>query len=186
MKKALYFDVETTGLSPYKNDIIQFACLVEINGEIVEELETKVRPFDFSTIDQKALDTNGLRLEELYDYPHPKEVYQQMCKLFGKYVSKFDKNDKFAPAGYNVRFDVDFLSNFFKKNGDKYYGSFFSWRLIDPIYKLYEMDYEGRIALPDYKLATVCTHFGIPLQAHDALSDIRATRQLRYKLAERT
>ena len=48
VKKALYFDVETTGLNPYKNDIIQFACLVEINGEVKEEFETKVAPHDIN------------------------------------------------------------------------------------------------------------------------------------------
>lgn len=178
MKKALYFDTETTGLNSWKNDIIQFACMVEINGEIVEEWETKVMPLDFTSIEPKALEVNGLTMAMLKTYPHPREIHQQMCKLFGKYISKFDKVDKFAPIGYNVKFDVDFLQNFFKKCDDKYYGSWFSWRLVDPIYTLYEMDYMREIALPDYKLSTVCAHFGIPLKAHDALSDIRATREL--------
>lgn len=183
MKKALYFDVETTGLNDYKNDIIQFACIVEINGEVVEEWETKVSPIDFTSIEPKALETNGLKIGDLRSFPNPKEVHAQMNKLFGKYIAKFDKGDKFAPAGYNVKFDVGFLQSFFKKNDDKYYGSWFNWKLIDPLNTLHQMDYEGKINLPDYKLSTVCTHFGIPLKAHDALSDIRATRQLRHHLA---
>lgn len=178
MKKALYFDVETTGLNPWRNDIIQLACLVEINGEIKEEFETKIRPFDFDNIDQKALDIHGYKVEQLREFPHPMEVHKKLTDLLGKYVNKFDKSDKFAPAGYNVRFDADFLQNFFKKNDDKYYGSWFNWRYIDPMYTLYMMDYERRLALPDYKLQTVCTHLGIGIDAHDALSDIRATRQL--------
>ena len=35
-----------------------------------------------------------------------------------------------------------------------------------------------------HKLVDVCKHFGIELDAHDALSDIKATRQLIYKLME--
>ncbi len=184
MKKALYFDVETTGLNPSKHDIIQFACLVEINGEVVEEWETKIRPFDFGAIEDKALEVNGLTRKQLEDYPHPKEVYNIMVKMFDRYIGKFDKTDKFAPAGFNVKFDMDFLSNFFKKNNDKYYGSYFNYRAIDPLYKLYELDYERKLNLPDYKLATACAHFGIDIQAHDALSDIKATRALRIALSE--
>ena len=178
MKKALYFDVETTGLNPWKNDIIQFACLVEINGEVKEEFETKIRPISFENIDQKALEVHKYTVAQLETFPHPKEAYNSIIRVLEKYVSKFDKNDKFIPAGYNVKFDADFLQNFFKKNDDKYYGSWFNWRFVDPMYTLYQMDYERRIALPDYKLSTVCTHFGISLNAHDALSDIKATRQL--------
>ena len=183
MKKAFYFDVETTGLNEWKNDIIQLAWIVEINGEIRDTGVTHVRPFDFTTIEPKALETNGMKLEELKDFPHPQEVHDGLLQLLGKYVNKYDKGDKFHPAGYNVRFDVGFLQNFFKKNNDKYYGSWFNWKLVDPLAKLYEMDYEGRISLPDYKLSTVCAHFGIPLMAHDALSDIKATWELRKHLS---
>jgi DNA polymerase III epsilon subunit-like protein len=44
------------------------------------------------------------------------------------------------------------------------------------------MDYAGKIDLPDYKLSTVCAHYGIDIKAHEALSDIQATRELTLKL----
>lgn len=184
MKKALYFDVETTGLDDYRNDIIQLACLVEINGEVVEEFETKVMPFDFSSVDPKALEVNHLTIEELKTFPHPKEVHHKLTEVLAKYVSRYDKMDKFTPIGYNVEFDVRFLNSFFKKCGDKYYGSFFNWKLVDPLKKLYEWDYLDKINLPNYKLLTVCTHFGIKINAHEALSDIKATRELLKLLVE--
>ena len=67
---------------------------------------------------------------------------------------------------------------FFAKNGDVYYGSWFNWKRIDPLGVLYFMDGMGKISLPNYKLETVCDHFGIKIDAHDAISDIRATKQL--------
>jgi len=182
MKKAFYFDVETTGLNPFKNDIIQIAALVEINGEIKGEFVSNVKPFDMENIHPKALETNGVTKSELIKYPEPNQVYKELITFLAKYVNKFDKNDKFAPIGYNVKFDIDFLNNFFKKNQDKYYGSWFSWRYVDPLAILYHMDYRRKIALADYKLSTVCHHFGIPIEAHEALSDIRATRELLYAL----
>ena len=184
MKKALYFDVETTGLHPWHNDIIQIACLVEINGEVVEEYTANMQPFSFENVDAKALKINNTTVEELKSYPHPKLIHAELCKLFEKYINKFDKQDKFAPIGYNVKFDCDFLSAFFRKNEDRYYGSWVNWRTVDPLALLYTMDYQRKIALPNYKLATVCQHFGIPIKAHDALSDIRATRELFQTLNE--
>ena len=35
-KKVFWFDVETTGLDSKIHDIIQLACIIEINGEIKE------------------------------------------------------------------------------------------------------------------------------------------------------
>lgn len=184
MKKALYFDVETTGLNSFRHAIIQFACLVEIDGKVVEEWETKVRPFPTDEIDQRALEVNGITQRDLERFPHPKEVHTKMCSIFGKYVSKFEKGDKFCPIGYNVQFDIDFLQSFFKKNDDKYYGSWMNYKIVDPLRRLHELDYEGKIDLPDYKLSTVCEHFAIPHNAHEALSDIKATRELRKLLSE--
>ena len=178
MKKALWFDVETTGLSPYKNDIIQIAGLVEINGEIKEEFEMKCAPQDFTQLDSKALAIHGYSKEMLKEFPAPREIYNKLIRIIEKYISRYDKNDKFTPAGYNVKFDCDFLKNFFEKAGDRYYGSLFNWKLVDPLAKLYMMDYEMKLSLPDYKLSTVCAHFNIPLKAHDALADIKATREL--------
>jgi len=178
MKKAFYVDVETTGLHPWRNDIIQLACIIEINGEVVEEFTSRMQPFDYGAINEKALQVTGTRMEDLKEYPDPKIVYTQLVDVLGKYVNKFEKGDKFTPIAYNGKFDCEFLNGFFKKNDDRYYGSWFNWRIVDPLAYLYIMDFQRRIDLPNYKLSTVCQHFGIPIQAHDALSDIRATKKL--------
>lgn len=44
MKKVLWLDLETTGIDPDRHGIIQFAALVEINGELVDALEIKMQP----------------------------------------------------------------------------------------------------------------------------------------------
>ena len=111
-----------------------------------------------------------------------KEGYNELTKLFGKYIDKFNKNDKFTAIGYNVKFDMDFLSNFFKKNNDKFFGSWISWYALDPMQICFFYDFIGILKLNNYKLGTVCEHFGIELDAHDALNDIRATREVMNKL----
>jgi len=99
-----------------------------------------------------------------------------------KYVDKYDKKDKFYSAGYNVRFDLDFLQSFFMKRGNKFgTGSYQNWRAIDVMQIVHYMDYRNKINLENYKLATICNHFGIDIKAHDSMQDIRATRLLLNK-----
>ncbi|MFA5262063.1 MAG: 3'-5' exonuclease, partial [Candidatus Omnitrophota bacterium] len=91
---------------------------------------------------------------------------------------------KFYPAGFNCRFDLEFFNNFFLKNGDKYFGSWMNWRMLDPRPILLFLNYMGKIYLPKYNLEEACKYFGIPLQSHDANSDIEATRVLIHRLIE--
>lgn len=184
MKKCLWFDTETTGLNSYKNDIIQIACIVEVEGNVLDQFESKIRPFDPANVEPKALEVNGLKLEDVLKYPDPKIVHKEFTKFISNYIDKFDKADKFAPAGYNIKFDIDFLMSFFRKCGDSYYGSYFNYKAIDPLYMIHVMDYERKINLPNYKLVTVCNHYNINIEAHEALSDIKATREL-FKTLQR-
>ena len=181
--KILFFDTETTGLDPIKQDIIQIAGLVEVDGKIVDEFDLSCQPFSFENIEKQALETNHKTIEELKTFIGPKLVKETFCGILGKHCDKFDRSDKFYPAGYNVKFDIDFLAQWFKKCGDNYLGSWINWRALDPYPFLCAMDFKREISLPDYKLSTVCGHFGIDITgAHDALSDIKATRQIIKKV----
>ncbi len=173
-----WFDVETTGLNPIKQDIIQLAFLIEINGKVIESQNLLMQPFDYNTIEQEALEVQDRTIDEIKTYPAPKDAYLKLIAILEKYVDRYDRTDKFHHAGYNTRFDMDFLRQFFIKNGDSYFGSWFNYRGIDPLPLLHLLDGIGTVSLADYKLETVCKHFDIPLNAHDALSDISATRDL--------
>ena len=177
-RKIFHFDAETTGLDPVRNDIIQLAYLIEIDGIEKEEGNIFMQPFDYSNISPQALEINNTTIEQLKGYQAPIDVYRNLCKTLSKYVDKYDRTDKFQPAGYNVGFDCDFLKEWFVKNGDVYYGSWFNWKQIDPLKVLYFMDGMGLLSLPDYKLQTVCEYFDIHIKAHDAISDIKATKKL--------
>jgi DNA polymerase-3 subunit epsilon len=186
MKKILWFDTETTGLDPVKNDIIQLAGIVEIDGKEVGTFDYKCQPFDYTTIQQDALDTHGMTLEQIKTFEVPGQIQYNFTKMLAQYCDKFDKTDKFYPGGYNCKFDIDFLAQWFKKCGDSYLGSWINWRALDPLPLLYLADYRGEISLPDYKLATTTKHYGVDLfSAHDALSDVRATRTLWHKLTDK-
>jgi DNA polymerase III alpha subunit (gram-positive type) len=182
MKKIFWFDVETTGLDPNQHDVIQLAYAVEVGGAIREEGNIFLQPFNYESVTPEALSVHGITMERLKMFQPPGAAYRRLIEILGGHVDKYDRSDKFQPAGYNTRFDLDFLKQFFVKNGDQYFGSFFNYKTIDPLAALYFLDGVGQIALPDYKLQTVCEHFNIAIKAHDAQSDIRATRELVKRL----
>lgn len=183
MKKLLWFDVETTGLSPAKHDIIQIAGIVEVNGRVQEEFNYTCRPCEPANIDESVLAVHGRTKEEIMSYPSPVEVKAKLIFLFMHFIDKFNKRDKFIPAGYNTKFDIDFLSNFFKKCGDNYFGSWMQWQPLCVMHLAVAAFVAGKMDRPiNFKLETLCQMFGIGIDAHDALSDIRATRELGKKL----
>ncbi len=181
-KKVFWFDVETTGLDCSKHGIVQLAGMIEVNREIEEEFEFKLRPFPGDQIEESALSVHGFTVEKISGFDDPKQIYGLLIKLLGRHCDRYDRNDKFYPAGYNVSFDYSFLQAFFLKNNDKYFGSWFNHRRLDPLAILWVGDYAGKYSLENYKLETVAGHFGIGIQAHDALSDVKATREIFTRL----
>lgn len=183
-KKILYFDVETTGLDSNLNYIIQLSGIIEIDGKVRENFNFKVRPVNWVTISPEALQVTGVTIEQLRTsvYKEVSAVHAQFVDLLGKYCNKYDRSDKYYVGGYNVQFDLGFLRRFFQVAEDKYMGSWFNGRAIDPYQVLMWLDYHDHLKLDNYKLATACAHYGITIQAHDALSDILATRELVKKL----
>ena len=185
IRKKLYMDCETTGVNPSVHSIWQWAGVIEIDGEVVDQMEVRCRPFNMAQIEEGALQTCGITREELENYPPPSVMHSKICAFFSRHVSKFDKNDKLRIVGYNVGFDVDFLYAFFKRMGDNYLGSYLKTGMGEYYDVLHYVGIRWRLGylpLPNKKLGTLCKYFGIDIQAHDALSDILATRQLALKI----
>lgn len=184
--KILWIDCETTGLNPKKHAIIQLGALFEIDGEIEDELVLLMGPGELE-LDDKALQMQGKTQEEVMTHPLTQSngIFE-LKKYLDIWVDRFDKKDKYVIAGYNVRFDEQFLRETFIRTGDKFFGSYFFWPVIDVAQTVAEvMILKDYVRLPDYKLETVCKVFGIDIKAHDALSDITATRELYNLLTER-
>ena len=81
-------------------------------------------------------------------------------------------------SGYNVGFDEKFLREWFIRNDHKYFGAYFNNQCIDIIRDVDKLIYLSNLVLENRKLETVCKHFNVKIDAHDAFSDIVATRKL--------
>lgn len=182
--KLLFLDTETTGVDRTKNGIVQIAGIVEIDGEIKEEFNIRCRPYPGQTYTTEALTVIGKTVEEIKEYPDPKEAYQKLHGIFNKYIDRYNKNDKFHMVGQNTKFDYDFLTAWFEHAGDKFFYAYVAYYLIDLIQATALFTVAGKMKLPNMKLATVADSFGIKFQAHDALEDIRVTRQIFYKFVQ--
>lgn len=185
MQKLFYVDSETSGLNPVTQDILQLAFIIEIDGKIKENVNMQMQPFNYDTVDQRALDVNKLTIEKIKTFITPQTAYKELIKILNRYIDKYNRLDKFMPCGYNVEFDTNFLNSFFKKNGDNYFWSYFGYEKLDPIPFLMLLQLKGKIKLKNFKLETACNYFEIPIEAHDAMEDIVATKRLVELLIKR-
>lgn len=184
--KIFFFDLETTGTKFWRNGIHQISGIVDINGEVKEQFNFHVKPVDKCDIEIEALNVTGVTIEQVMAYPEMVDVYVKLTSLLSKYVDRFNKQDKFFLCGYNnASFDNPFFRAFFVQNGDKYFGSYFWSASLDVMVLAAEHLKGRRHLMKDFKLQTVCQEMGVPFQedqAHDALYDIVATRNLYYKI----
>ena len=174
MKKhnLAFIDIETTGLSVLKHEIIQIGCvLVTSELEIIEEFELKIKPERIQDADKTSLKINH------YDERDWVFAYslQEAMKIFAK------KTKNFVMVGQNVCFDSSFLEYAFAKT--KIDNSMHYHRLDTISIAWAKLHREPD--LEHFSLREMCIRFGIKNEsAHTALSDARATFLLYKKLME--
>ncbi len=184
-QKIFYFDVETTGLNPLSNGIIQLAWIIEVDGIEKSRNNLFIAPFEHDTISDEALEVNGLSREEIISFMNPEDAFQHLEDSLSSYCDRFDKNDKYYPCAYNGDFDYQFLQQWYLKNKCEFFGSWFNHHLLDPLILVNYGVLKNYFSPPliNRKLKTVAEYFKIPIQAHDALSDITATKKI-HKIFE--
>jgi DNA polymerase-3 subunit epsilon len=180
--KLLYLDLETTGLNPNENAIIELSGILEVNEKPQESFSIYMRPDTDQIINSDALNAIGLDLNTIERYPSQEIGYSRFIKILEKYVNPYDKNDKLFLVGYNIHgFDVPFLRNFFERNHNKYFGSYFYHPSIDVMLLASYFSMRQRDNLPNFKLPTIAKSLGISVddaRLHSALYDVTITRDI--------
>lgn len=90
-------DLETTGLDPQWNDIIEFGAMRVVNGEVVEKYARLVNPG--YEIDEFITELTGITNDMLSTAPGIEEVLPGFLAFVGDSII----------VGHNVNFDVNFI-----------------------------------------------------------------------------
>lgn len=182
--KIIWIDTETTGTDPIRHDIWQLAYILKEADREIYRHTIECRPYSPWNIDPVALEvshTSTVYLESLSKPWHSVSRFQYDLTHF---VNPYDTSDKAAIGGYNVTFDLQFLTWWFKKAGEKYgLGSFTDYTIIDAAPLARQMRRLGYRDFQNTKLATICEYYSIPLQnAHNAMSDADASMRVYPKV----
>jgi exodeoxyribonuclease-1 len=192
MNKIVFFDFETSGLNPEVHEITQVAaCAVDIKDwEIVEEFECKVE-FDERRAEPRALKINHYDPEVWgLQAINEREAFKQFDRFLRRHgtvqrTSQYGQPYRMTRmAGHRSQFDTDFLRQWYIRFRSFQPAEFLSLCTLQ-LAMWYDYICPGDAPV-DYKLVTLCAHYGIELsKAHDALSDVRATVELARLLGER-
>ncbi len=197
--RIVFYDLETGGLDPQKHPVIQFAGVaVHVDRwEVMEELELKIR-FRESDCDPEALEANSYnRVVWAGEAVNRNAAIRRIGLFFRDHATvPMEKSKKpgeywwaCQTGGHNAaRFDDAFLRAMFDSANEFCIASFM---VLDTLQLAMWANLQERLRAPDpdaveeppnLKLETLCDRMGIPLEAHDALEDVRATAELARRL----
>lgn len=176
--KILWADCETGGTEPKTDALLQLSAIIEIDGKVIDEIDLKMKPLKNKAVHKEALDKQCRTMETIELFDPPIECFNKFYKFLQREPKS--KSNRFIVAGYNVDFDLRFINQWFRdiSGGPYKFWDYLQFSPIDVLPDLRTMRHVGLIKTPDTKLESVCKFFGIELEAHDAMSDIRATRTL--------
>lgn len=159
------FDVETTGLSPVYDTIIELAGVKLHNGEVVDRFESFANPH--RRLPAKIIDITGITDDMVKGAPEIDDVLKDFHKWTEGNVL----------VAHNANFDIGFLNQGYKR---------ISYEKVDNI--VIDTLALARYLLPElgsHRLNTLCKHLGVELtQHHRAIYDAEATAEMFWKMVE--
>lgn len=186
--RFMWIDTETTGLDTSDSAAFQVACVLVDNGQLICERCFFLNPLS-ETIKyhEGAGAVHGYSEEQIKAFPPEKEEVPKIAAFFAEAKELFEndssKTEKMIIAGYKVGFDIGHIKVLLERNGYRLEDYFMS--IVADVFLQVKRAVVQKVLpyLPDRKLGTVAKHLGVSLEnAHDALADIEATREVAKRL----
>lgn len=158
------FDIETTGLTPTKDKIIEIGALKIVNGELIGRFSEFINPH--MRLPDRISELTGIDDDMLLDARESSEVIRDFVEFCGDYPI----------IGHNIQFDYSFVKVYSSREKLK-----FEKKALDTL-KLSRIFHKE---LPSKSLESMCHYYGIKNNhAHRAFDDARATTKLYYELVK--
>lgn len=90
-------DIETTGLSPFQNEIIELSALRIVDGKIQDECSMLVKPL--GTLNYFITNLTGITQQMLSNAPGIKEALEEFTEFVSNSII----------IGHNINFDIKFI-----------------------------------------------------------------------------
>jgi DNA polymerase III subunit epsilon len=189
--RMVYFDLETAGLLPHHPDIQLAAIAVDPGGVEVETFEAKIE-FDVPAADPRALELNHYTPEAWAKAEAPIRVVSRFTDFLDRHKSLEMVSQK---TGRPYQVAILCGHNAASCDGPRLQALFKHWgRFLpaDPRVRCtcqralwWFHEHPGNVLPENYKLATLCEYFGIPVvESHEALADVRLTIALARALSQ--
>ena len=186
--RYMWIDTETTGIDTSDSSAFQIGLILVDNGKVICERCFYLNPLSENILyHESAGAIHGYSEEKIRSFNPEVEQVKKIVSFFQEAKELFEKDgsksEKMVIAGYNVNFDKNHVTAILERNGFKM-SDFFE----DKIYDVFEqVKLAGKMRLLPYlenrKLGTICKYFNIEIgTAHDALADIKATREVAKSL----
>lgn len=156
-------DLETTGLNPKTDKIIEIGAVKVVNGQVTDTFSTYVNPG--RKLEERIVELTGISQAQVDEAPEMTQVMPELITFLENYPL----------LGHRILFDYSFLKKAavnqklsFEKQG------------IDTLRI-------ARCFLPQLEkrsLEFLCKYYEIPHHAHRALADAEATVALYHRLAQ--
>lgn len=191
--KFLWCDIETTGLETSNAKPFQIAFIFVYSSkdeDKIQKAETEriyyLNPYGIPGIEHslEAEKIHGYSKEKIESFTPAKEVVSIIKKDLADFC-RFSENEKLIFCGYNCNFDYEHLKSLFSVFEEDF--SIYFQDKLD-VFEQVKRASEKKILpyLPNRKLTTVADYLNIDLsQAHDALADIKATREVAKSLTQK-
>lgn len=154
-------DLETTGLNPKRDRIIEIGAIRVENGKETGEFSTYINPG--RRLDERVSELTGIGDEDLKDAPKIETVLPKLMEFAGD----------LPILGHSILFDYSFV-----KHEAVNAGLSFEREGIDTL----RISRACHPELESKRLLDMCTYYGIALEAHRALNDARAAHFLFTRL----
>ncbi|MDD6906311.1 exonuclease [Peptoniphilus sp. AGMB00490] len=170
-------DLETTGLNPLFDEIIEIGILKIKNNRIIDSFESLIQPKEYNYsdddgnrisyyIDDFIEELTGITNEMLKTAPKLEEVFDHVIEFIGENII----------VGHNVNFDINFIYDFYEQNYEKEFNNDY-WDLLKLSRRILKN-------LEHHRLKDLAEYFNYNYEGHRAVNDCKTTLKIMNLLKE--